>query len=64
MVSGLFKVHLNTSDVTLAHLLEELKDERAYPLPGEEQTLVTRIAAIYALLQDLTKTAEDVKLLR
>ena len=64
-ISGLFHIHLKTSDVTINFLIDELQFMKDDASSSEvDETLIDRASAIYALLKDMVDTAEDKQSLR
>ena len=62
-ISGLFRVHLKTDDVTITSLLDELQYMKDAS-PSEVGQTLDRAPAIYTLLEDLVDTAENKQFLR
>jgi len=63
-ISGLFRIHLKTGDVTMDFLIDELQFMKDASSSEVGETLIDRASAIYALLKDMVDTAEDKQSLR
>lgn len=63
-ISGLFRIHLKTSDVTIDFLIDELQFMKEVAPSEIGETFIDRASAIYDLLKDMVDTAKDKQSLR